>query len=194
MSTTKEKIIQSGIEVLLEKGYNGAGLKEILDAAGVPKGSFYHFFKNKEAFAKEALTHYSDGFKPVLQQFLIDSKKSPIQRIELFFAAMTELFDTEKNCKGGCLVGNIAQELADINDPLRTQVLQIMESWREYFVTCLDQAKKNNELANNTDSTQLAEFILNSWEGALLKMKVVGNVEPLKNFNRQITHYLKCSV
>ncbi len=192
MSHTKEKIIEAGTIVLLRKGFNGAGLKEILDAANVPKGSFYHFFKNKEAFGKEALIHYSNEFKPVLQQFLIDSKQPPIQRIPIFFQTMADIFEQEKECKGGCLVGNIAQELADINPSLRSCILQIMASWNDYLTHCLDEAQKAGELSPNTDTKALAEFILNSWEGALLKMKIVSSPKPLQNFIRQITKILKC--
>jgi len=192
MSATKEKIIESGIEILLEKGYNGAGLKEILDTAKVPKGSFYHFFKSKEDFCKEALNHYSDEFTPILQKYLIDSNESPILRLQLFFKAMTEIFESQKDCKGGCLVGNMAQELADTNTPLRSRILQIMESWNSYFVSCLDEAKKAGELSSDTNTRELAEFILNSWEGALLKMKIVSSAAPLENFNLQIVRILKC--
>ncbi|VAW66345.1 Transcriptional regulator, AcrR family [hydrothermal vent metagenome] len=192
MKPTKEIIIQSGIEILLEKGYNGSGLKEILDAAGVPKGSFYHFFKNKEDFAKEALSYYSNAFIPLLQQYLVDSPHPPVNRMTLFFKAMTDIFESQKSCKGGCLVGNMAQELADVNTPLRTHILQIMEIWNSYFTLCINEAKKKGELSQSTDSHELAEFILNSWEGALLKMKIVNSAAPLRNFNRQITRILEC--
>ena len=193
MTDTKEKIIESGISILLEKGYNGTGLKEILDAARVPKGSFYHFFKNKEEFGKEVLLHYSNEFKPVLEQYLVHSKAAPIQRISLFFEAMIKIFDSENGCKGGCLIGNIAQELADVNPPLRAVTQQIMSTWNEYFVRCLEEARQSGELSNDIDTGDLAEFILNSWEGALLKMKITRTVAPLVNFNRQITTYLNCS-
>ncbi len=192
MNNTRDTIINAGIGIFLEKGYNGAGLKEILDAANVPKGSFYHFFKNKEAFGKEALNYYSEQFTPVLQQFFVESKLSPLARFEAFFAAMTELFNTEKNCKGGCLVGNLAQELADVNDELRQCILQIMQSWSRYFKNNLDAAVKAGELANDTDTQALAEFILNSWEGALLKMKIVESVAPLETFQQQISKILSC--
>jgi len=192
MSSTKEKIITTGIEVLLQKGYNGAGLKEILDAANVPKGSFYHFFKNKEDFAKEALTHYSDQFKPLLQQYLSDSTKPAIQRIPDFFNAMTDFFESQKDCKGGCLVGNMAQELADVNTPLRAHILQIVSSWNIYFIDCLDEAKQAGDLGKEANTRELAEFILNSWEGALLKMKIVSSIAPLQTFNLQIKTILSC--
>ncbi len=192
MNNTRDTIINAGIGIFLEKGYNGAGLKEILDAANVPKGSFYHFFKNKEAFGKEALNYYSEQFTPVLQQFFVESRLSPLARFEAFFTAMTELFNTEKNCKGGCLVGNLAQELADVNDELRQCILQIMQSWSRYFKNNLDAAVKAGELANDTDTQALAEFILNSWEGALLKMKIVESVAPLETFQQQISKILSC--
>ncbi len=191
MNETREKILSSGVQVLLEKGYNGAGLKEILAAAGVPKGSFYHFFKSKEEFGKQVLDVYSDQFKPILQAYLIDSTESPLERLQIFFDAMIDHFDREQACKGGCLVGNLAQELADVNESMRTHTLGIMDAWTQYFQRCLDDAKREGQLPDSTDTKQLGEFILNSWEGALLKMKVETTTEPLKVFSSQLFQLLK---
>ncbi len=188
---TKETIINAGIGLFHEKGYNAAGLQEILKVAGVPKGSFYHFFKSKEVFGKEVLIHYSDAFKPLLQQYLIDSQDAPLSRLEVFFDALIQRFDEELECKGGCLIGNIAQEMSETNDSFRIAIKAILNDWQSYFVTCLEEAQQTGELSQAVNPGELAEVLLNSWEGALLKMKVVKSVAPLRSFKKI---FFKCLI
>ena len=190
--TTKENIIESGITILLEKGYNGAGLQEILKSAGVPKGSFYHFFKNKQDFGKETLFHYHELQKDLLQKWLVDSQEAPLDRLQHFFEAMVEHLETDMACRGGCLVGNLAQELADVDEGFRVQIKSIMQNWRQYFETCLDDAQKNGDISKDFDTTEMAEVLLNSWEGALIKMKVTNSVEPLQSFISVFFRFLTC--
>ena len=191
-SATKEKIIEAGIELFLEKGYNGAGLQEILRAAKVPKGSFYHFFDSKEAFGREALLHYSQAFKPLLQQYLVDSRDKPLARLEAFFDAMIHHFDQVVECKGGCLIGNFAQEMADTNERFREVIESVLSEWRGYFTTCLEEGQRIGEVSERIPADELAEVILNSWEGALLKMKVVRSVAPLQSFRKVLFELLTC--
>lgn len=191
-SSTQDKIIEAGIGLFLEKGYNGAGLKEILAAANVPKGSFYHFFESKEAFGKAALLHYAQAFTPLLKQYLVDSGGTPLSRLDAFFGAMIQRFDKEMDCKGGCLIGNFAQEMADSSPLFRQVIASVMEDWKAHFVTCLKQAQDAGELAEQLPVEALAEVLLNSWEGALLKMKVVKSVAPLEDFRKVFFELLSC--
>jgi len=126
-NTTKETIIAVGSKLFLEKGYNGAGLLEILSTASVPKGSFYHYFKNKQHFGKETLLHYSKLQEDLLQKWLVNSQHAPLDRLQQFFEAMAEYAETDMKCKGGCLVGNLAQELADVDEGFRLQIKSIMQ-------------------------------------------------------------------
>jgi len=183
-SNTKENIIETGTRILLQKGYNDAGLQEILKAAGVPKGSFYHFFKSKQAFGAEVLAVYAAEFEKVLQKHLSDIHVPPLVRLHNFFLAMIEQFEQTQECKGGCLVGNMAQELADSNEEFRTQIQSVMRNWQDYFEACLKQAKERGDLTLDADPSDLAEVMFNGWEGAVMKMKVVNSVDPLRSYVR----------
>ncbi len=183
-SSTQDKIIEAGIGLFLKKGYNGTGLKEILAAANVPKGSFYHFFDSKEAFGKAVLLHYAQAFTPLLKQYLVDGEGSPLFRLDAFFGTMIQRFDKEMDCKGGCLIGNFAQEMADSSPLFRQVVASVMNDWKDHFVACLEEARRAGELTGHLPVEALAEVLLNSWEGALLKMKVVKSVAPLEDFRK----------
>lgn len=183
-SNTKEVILQTGTRILLQKGYNDAGLQEILKEAGVPKGSFYHFFKSKQAFGKEVLAEYALEFEKILQKHLGDIHVPPLVRLHNFFLAMIEHFEQTQACKGGCLVGNLAQELADTNEEFREQIQKVMRNWQDYFETCLEQAREKGDLGSDADPADIAEVMFNGWEGAVMKMKVVNSVDPLRSFVR----------
>ncbi len=191
-SSTRDKIIEAGIGLFLEKGYNGAGLKEILAVANVPKGSFYHFFDSKEDFGKAALLYYAQAFTPLLRQYLVDGEGSPLSRLNAFFEAMIYRFDQELDCKGGGLIGNFAQEMADSSQQFRQVVASVMDDWKGYFVACLEQAQDAGELSRHLQVDALAEVLLNSWEGALLKMKVVKTIAPLQDFLKVFFELLNC--
>ncbi|MCG8124941.1 MAG: TetR family transcriptional regulator, partial [Candidatus Thiodiazotropha taylori] len=109
-SQTKAELIRSGMEVLTEKGYSATGIDEILRRVGVPKGSFYHYFKNKDAFGSELISNYAKFFEHKLDRSLGNRSLPPLQRLSLF---MQDAIDgmARHQFKRGCLVGNLGQEM-----------------------------------------------------------------------------------
>jgi len=183
-NSTKENILNSSTKLFLKKGYNASGLQEILTAANVPKGSFYHFFKSKEMLGKEVLAHYSDENKPIIKRYLVDYKATPLSRLEAFFDEITRHYEQDAECSGGCLIGNLAQEMSETNESFRILIETIFSDWKLYFTTCLKEAQQAHEISQDIDTEELAEVMLNSWEGALLKMKVTKSVAPLRGFKK----------
>jgi TetR/AcrR family transcriptional repressor of nem operon len=97
---TKEKILMVGAEIIHRKGFNNTGIQEILKAAGVPKGSFYFYFKSKEDFGLHLIDFFGNFLFSRSEKYLNDSRGSPIERLRLFFDEFLTYF--EKNeFKGG---------------------------------------------------------------------------------------------
>lgn len=178
---TRTALLKAGIELMRIRGYNHTGLKEILDQVGVPKGSFYHFFDSKEAFGQEALDYYVAQFEPFMQQFFSDTTVRPLQRIRNFFEASRQRLESEE-CRGGCIVGNFAQELADQDEAFRESLARIMEGWEARFTACLEEAQRDGDITSNTDVRELAQFLFDSWEGAILRMKTTKDIAPVDSF------------
>ncbi len=181
-SSTRDKLIQIGKTRFLEKGYNHTGIQEIVKAAGVPKGSFYHFFDSKEAFGLAVLEHHMTGFRPFIEEHLLADKNIlPLKRLRYFFeAGCSQLSD--EGFKGGCIVGNFAQEMADQNETFREFLKKAMKSWEDLFAECLREAQSMGDIPPGKDVRALAHFIMNGWEGAILRMKLTQSKKPLKNF------------
>jgi len=181
-TSTKEKIIDASYHLMMEKGYNHAGLKEILTEAGVPKGSFYHFFENKEKLGLEVLEYYANNLEYVLTENLHDENVPPLQRLRNFFNTSIKILVKENNCCGGCLVGNFGLELADQNPVFREKAEQILLRWQNEITRCIEKGQTDQSINSNIGAEQLASFLFNSWEGAVMRMKISKTDKSLNDF------------
>ncbi len=186
----RQLILEKGFELLYQKGYNGTGIKEIVEAAGVPKGSFYSYFPSKQAFALEALQHYRALVDAEMQQVLSNKDLPPVQRILDLYARRIKLYRKLKFTLG-CFGGNLAQELGDTDETIREALDGCFVHNRQPIVACLEEAQRQKAFALPLPPQQLAEFIVNAYEGALLRMKAAGNDEPLVIFQKMLAHLLQ---
>lgn len=178
---TKRALIEAGTNIIIEYGFNYTGLNEVLAAAGVPKGSFYHYFDSKENFGLEVVNNFDHNLKASLKYYLEDSRFGPLTRLKRYFQANIDTL-VELQCRQGCLVGNLGQELSDHNEIFRHRVKQIMDEWTSSLAACIREAQQTGELSQQQTAQALAEFCLNSWQGAILSMKITKNPAPLHNF------------
>ena len=183
----KIKIIKKGLNLLHLKGYNGTGLREIVKAAGIPKGSFYYYFKSKEHFIIEVMKFYYETKYAEAKRLLSDKNISPSRRIEELFSYWIDEDFSRSKFKKGCLLGNLAIEMSDVNSDIGNAVDKDFSAFESLFAICLTEAKEAGELNPSSDVEQLAEFIWNSWEGAILRMKASRSSRPLKSF-QEILH------
>ncbi len=179
--TTKVTLLKTGARFLREKGYNHTGIQEVLQEAGVPKGSFYYYFKSKEDFGLEIINHDACEHNRVLETYLKDETLTPLTRLRRYFEDKCSEFES-LHYREGCLLGNIGQELADQNERFRLRLFEIFADWRDRYVECLQQAQDVGEIPSHLDVRLLADFCVNSWEGALQQMKVSKSSVPLKTF------------
>lgn len=173
------------------QGYSGTGVKDIVDAAGVPKGSFYNYFSSKEEFAIAALEQVAEGNLAQMRRVLGDPRISPLKRIESFFVQNIEHLKRSGRFTGGCFVGTICQEIADVNETIRQAGARLLHEYEKVFAECLQQAQERGEVAQAIDINALAGFIFTAWEGALLRMKADKSATPLEQFLRQVKPLLQ---
>jgi TetR/AcrR family transcriptional repressor of nem operon len=178
---TKLALIKAGRRIIVEKGYNHTGIQEILLEVGVPKGSFYHFFSSKEEFGLAIIDYDSQMHDRIVEQYLDDTSLSPLNRLKRYFTFKLEEFETLQY-REGCLFGNLSQEMSDQNEAFRLRLQTATDRWRDQFAACIQSAQAAGEISNQQTAQDLAEFCLNSWEGALLQMKVSKSDAPLKNY------------
>jgi TetR/AcrR family transcriptional repressor of nem operon len=169
------------MELLATQGYNATGIEAVLKRAGVPKGSFYHYFGSKEEFGLAVIEAFAGRFLSRLEVFLADPATTPLDRLRTFLERGLERL-TEHQCTVGCLIGDLGQELAASNERLRGRLDEILLSWRERFAACIREAQQAGELPPSYDPGVIAGFILSGWEGAVLSAKVMKSPQPVQDF------------
>ncbi len=176
----KEKLLDHGVHMLMTQGYHGTGIKEVLDAADVPKGSFYHYFNSKEDFAAEAIAHYIEPFINQLNQHLQDPKFDALTALKKYYAEL--IIQVEQNdYEGGCLLGNLMGEIADTSPVCRKSLLQAVERYSNLQQSALERAQKEGTVRQDKSAKIMADLLANSWQGALLRMKIEQSVKPLQD-------------
>jgi TetR/AcrR family transcriptional repressor of nem operon len=182
---TRARLVEEGAKLIHERGFNHTGIQEILQASGVPKGSFYFYFKTKEAFGLAVVDYFAQYIAATIEAYLHNSSQPHVKRLKNFFDAMMEYFRQE-GCARGCPIGNMAQELADLSDIFRVKLKEVLAMMEVKMAACLQAALDENEVSPDLDPSEAACFILNSWEGALTRMKTERSVEPLAVFDKVI--------
>jgi TetR/AcrR family transcriptional repressor of nem operon len=181
--TTRNKILEAGSRIIHQKGFNNTGIQEILTKAGVPKGSFYFYFKSKEDFGLALIDEFDSLVGGHLASILAMDTLSPLERLKSFFSFFRNFFQ-KQNCTRGCPIGNLSQELSDVNENIRKRLDESFISMSSLIETCLYEAREKKEFQNDIPIPEIAAYVINSWEGALLRMKVSRDISPLLVFER----------
>jgi TetR/AcrR family transcriptional repressor of nem operon len=179
--STRDHLLQVGLRRIHSMGYAATGVKEILDEADVPKGSFYHHFASKEAFAKEILELYVRGESERAVKILRDGKAAPLKRLRRYFEELIAIYGPNANIRG-CLLGNLSLEMADHSDSIQSVLHQSFSNWQTAIAAILHEAIDRGDLAKSTKPQELASFLLNSYEGAILRSKADRSSKPIENF------------
>ena len=181
LADTRELLLRAGLEVLTEKGFSATGIDEILGRAGVPKGSFYHYFASKEAFGLALIERYGEFFARKLDRHLGNRGLPPLERLQAFVddarAGMARL-----DYRRGCLIGNLGQEMGALPESFRARLKETFEDWQARFSACLKEARQAGQLAPAVDTDQLAACFWIGWEGAVLRAKLEQTDRPLQVF------------
>ncbi|MEI6268743.1 MAG: TetR family transcriptional regulator C-terminal domain-containing protein [Methylococcaceae bacterium] len=177
--TNRENLLKQGVTLLMQQGYHGTGLKEILDAVQIPKGSFYNYFGSKENFAAEAIQHYINPFIDQLNGHLQNPDHDALSALLCYFNELiTEL--EKADYKGGCLLGNLMGEIGDTSELCKTSLQTAVHRYRDLLQTGLIKAQQEGTVRTDKSAEEMADLLVNMWQGALLRMKIEQSSTPLK--------------
>ena len=186
---TKTRILERGAEIIHLKGFNHTGVQEVLRAAGVPKGSFYNYFKNKEDFGLQVIDYFLELFSILAKETLGDRSIPPLERIRNFLGWFIEFFKS-KDFAYGCPIGNLAQEMGDLSPAFREKLRQGLDAMVDLYAEVLAEAQESGDLSKDLDVREAAYFLVYSWHGALMHMKAVKGPAPLENHLKSIFDYV----
>ena len=177
----REDLLNAGLKVMFRAGYTGASVRDICEAAEVPLGSFTNHFRSKEAFAEEVLDRYFTHLKGFVKEALEDKSLNPRQRLQRYLDIISGVLADDK-WNRGCLIGDFSLETTSQSKLLRQRLEAIFQEWRAPFASCIAEAQTIGEIDSTFDPMDLAEFLLASWEGAILRMKVERGPAALDRF------------
>lgn len=178
----RRRLLAAGLDLVHARGFAASGVKDITDAAGVPKGSFYAYFPSKEAFAAAILEHYWSDIETRLLPML-DSDGSAEERITRFFHALADEHEAGEFLLG-CLVGNLSLELGGASEWVRAELVRILGRWDAALTTCVSagQGDTSGGVRSDLDAAELASLLIEAWEGAALRGKVTRSRAPYDRF------------
>ncbi len=185
----KQQLLEAGMKMMQEKGYTNSGLQQVLDLVGVPKGSFYHYFESKEDFALEIIQHYDCNYTEAVLSCLNDHAYTPLERMRNYCLACREKIE-KGSCTGGCLIGNLSQEMASQSERLRLKLDQVFARWRDLFASAIAEGQASGEIDKRYSAVELAELFLSGWEGAVLRAKSMRSTGPLDNFIKLVFGFM----
>jgi TetR/AcrR family transcriptional regulator, transcriptional repressor for nem operon len=189
-SSAREEIIRKGADLIHAQGFNATGIQQILNAADIPKGSFYFYFKSKEDFGLSVIDYFTATTGSIFERYLGDKKIPPVRRLEKLFEHYETAFEKSGHALG-CPIGNLSLELADTNERLRLHLEAVIKELIAGIESCLKEAKRAKSITANLDTGDTARFIFHAFEGAILHMKVEKSIEPYRAFRRYLSGYLK---
>lgn len=181
---TRTRLVAEGLKSMIVNGYDGIGLNAILEAAEVPKGSFYYFFKSKEAFAAAVLEAYEAHYIAVRSAIFEDATiSSPLQRLMTYFDDVERIHLAETPL-GGCLFGVLGQTARVRTPAFRERLAAVFTQWETQLATLLQAAQRAGEVDPELDAQDAAAFLIDAYEGMLIRMKVDGDTRAFSRFRQ----------
>jgi TetR/AcrR family transcriptional regulator, transcriptional repressor for nem operon len=169
MPNARDRLVAAGMQAFLTRGYNGSNIQEITAAAGLPRGSFYNYFDSKEALGAELVRQFGESGPRRLG--LADRSIPPLERLRRHFEAMSDLYIGMKY-ERGCLLGNLSAEIANQCPLIRARLAALFSDWTQDIESAISEAQRTAAISTSAHAGRLAIFLLDSYQGAILRARV----------------------
>jgi TetR/AcrR family transcriptional repressor of nem operon len=182
-SSNRERILTEGLRLVHQRGFANASVRDIVQAAGVPQGSFTNHFASKEAFGLEILEIYYQNSRKNAAETLRNDALPPLQRLGAYIDGQKDRLNVD-SMRNGCLFGNFTAEASEHSEPIRKRLIEAFAESRESIAYCLRAAVAAGEVKPDIDPNEIAGFIIASLQGAILVSKAHRSPEPIERFKR----------
>lgn len=188
----REHILATGQRIIAGKGFSAVGLNEILREAGVPKGSFYHYFSSKEGFGQAMLERYFATYLTALEQTLTTPGLTAAQRLMAYWQQWEET-QSFHNCQGKCLAVKLGAEIADLSEAMRQEMDRGISGIVKQLAKVLEAGREDGSLTVNGETTETAQGLYQLWLGASVTAKIRRDASPFKAARHVTEHLLGLS-
>lgn len=188
--STREAIVEAAIRLMHVHGYSSTTLDDVLRETGIGKGNFYYHFRSKEELGYEILERVIASFMArTLEPCFADPEAPPLAQIRCFLDRVLEA-QRQRNCVGGCLMGNLASELSDVHEGFRTRLAGVFTAWRVRLTRALTDAQRRGQMSDACRPEAMAQFVVASLEGAILLSKVTKDIHVMEQCMTELKRYL----
>ncbi len=192
---TREKILQAAARLIALKGYHDAKLEEVLDAAQVTKGAFFHHFRDREDLGFAVLDWHMEKRRQLLdaieQELPVGKKTDPLRHVFRRLDAVQEMVRRREGRKGGCIIGNMSTALSDCHNGFRKRLAECFDEMAQDFLPSLKAAAQHGRVSRRTNTTELAQYIVTVIEGAIMQARTLGDATLLPRQMACLKEHLK---
>jgi len=189
-AATRDQILDAAARLIHLRGYHGTSLDDVLRESGVGKGNFYYYFRSKEDLGFAIIDRVVERFlERTLEPAFVDPTADPLDQVRAFLDRLLEV-QRQRNCVGGCPMGNLACELSDVHEGFRQRLADIFERWRVMLATTLERGRESGRLRADLDAASAAGFVVASLEGAILMAKVTKDISVMEKCVVELKHHL----
>jgi TetR/AcrR family transcriptional repressor of nem operon len=192
---TREKILRAAARLVALKGYHDAKLEEVLDAAQVTKGAFFHHFRDREDLGFAVLDWHMEQRRQLLdgieQELPLAKQAGPLQLVFRRLDAILEMVRRREGCKGGCVIGNMSTALSDCHDGFRKRLAECFDEMAQEFLPRLQAAARQGRVTRRTNTGELARYIVTVIEGAIMQARTLGDAKLLPRQVAYLKEHLK---
>ncbi len=189
MKSTREEIVDVALRLVHIRGFNNTSVDDILKESCVGKGNFYYYFKSKDELGFAILERSLQCFTSELIEKSFDSGKNPWQQLNDFLNELAERA-RQRECSGGCILGNLAVEMSDIHEEFRLRLNKGFEQLRTHIEGALAQARGEGTLRDDADIARLALFIIAGFEGAFMMGKLQKDADAVASVVEELKEHL----
>jgi len=187
---TREAILEAAAELMHLKGYQATSLDDVLRESGVGKGNFYYHFKSKEDLGYAILDQAIASFLgKTLEPCFSDGAMPRLTQIRCFLGRVLAA-QRQRNCVGGCALGNLASELSDVHEGFRARLSGVFSAWRARLEQALAEAQADGSVGAGCRPEAVAQFIVASLEGAILMTKLTKDIAVMERCVEELGQYL----
>ena len=189
-AATRDQILNAAARLMHVQGYQSTSLDDVLRESGVGKGNFYYYFKSKEDLGYAIIDRTIRAFLDrSLGPAFADVEADPVEQIDAFLDRVRDA-QRERNCVGGCVMGNLACELSDVHEGFRQRLAEIFDIWRAHLADALLRGQRRGYLRADADPSRLAQFLVAGLEGAILLSKVTRDIAVMEKCVEELKQHL----
>jgi TetR/AcrR family transcriptional regulator, transcriptional repressor for nem operon len=189
-AATRDQILNAAARLIHVQGYQCTTLDDVLRESGVGKGNFYYYFKSKEDLGYAMIDRTTQAFvERSLGPAFADAEADPIAQISAFLDRVLEA-QRQRNCVGGCVMGNLASELSDVHEGFRQRLVGIFDLWRARLAEAVSRGQGRGSVRADVDATRVAQFLVAGLEGAILLSKVTRDITVMERCVEELKEHL----